>query len=76
MRGSSPGNNTVEIIFDGESYKVEADEKGFKSLIRYNTKYQTWIHLTFSSGSTKENLQSIFDVLQKQYIDEFISNYK
>jgi hypothetical protein len=65
----------VEIVFAGERYKIETDEKGIQSLIRYNAQFQRWIHLRFA-GPTGDNLQSIFDVLQKQYIDEFISNFK
>jgi hypothetical protein len=65
----------VEIVFAGERYKIETDEKGIQSLIRYNAQFQRWIHLRFV-GPTEDNLQSVFDVLQKQYIDEFISNFK
>ncbi|MCR4435911.1 MAG: hypothetical protein QHH06_08980 [Clostridiales bacterium] len=61
-----------ELIIGGDRYKVQPDEKGNYSLIRFNSKYKMWVELKFAGLS--EDIQTIITgALRKQYLERILS---
>lgn len=70
LRGDCIG--VEELIIGGDRYKVQPDEKGNYSLIRFNEKYKMWVELQFAG--LLEDIQSIItEALRMQYIDRILS---